>query len=84
MTDTLTFNRMSKRIKFKHQTIRRLRGQQNILRRAAQTLVNEAQKGDDDGEERPIHEKVVQDSRDNKRDEMRKFPTFTNDNLVFC
>ena len=83
MTDALTVVRMSKRMKSKDQTIRRLRGQRNILRRAAQTLVNEAQKGDDEGEERPIHEEVVQDSGDNKRDEMRKFPTFTNDSLIF-
>ena len=75
---------MSKRMKSKDQTIKRLRGQRNILQRAAQTLVNEAQEGDDEGEEKPVHEKVVQDSGDNEREEMRRFPTFTNDSLVFC
>ena len=74
---------MSKRMKSKDQTIRRLRGQRNILRRAAQTSVIEAQEGDDEGEERPAHEKVVQEIGDNGREEMRKFPTFTNDS-VFC
>ena len=71
-------------MKSKNQTIRRLRGQRNKLRRAAQASVNEAQEGDDKGEERPVHEKVVQDSGDDKKGEMRKFPTFTNDSLVLC
>ena len=72
---------MSKRMKSKDQTIKRLRGQRNTLRRAAQTSVNEAQEGDDEGEERQVHEKVVQDSGGSEREEMCRFPTFTNDSL---
>ena len=71
-------------MKSKDQTIKRLRGQRNILRRAARTSVNEAQEGDNEGEERRVHEKMVQDSGDNQQEEMRKFSTFTNDSLVFC
>ena len=70
-------------MKSKDQTIRRLRGQRNILRRAAQTSVNEAQEGDDEEEERPVHQRMVQDSGNNEREELSEFPTFTNDSLVF-
>ena len=71
-------------MKSKDQTIRRLRSQRNILRRAAQTSVYEAQVEDDEGEKRPGHEKVVQDNGDNEREEMRRFSIFTNDSLAFC
>ena len=84
LTCTLTVSCMSKRMKSKDHTIKRLRGQRNILRRAAQTSVKEVQEIDDEGEEGPIHEKVVQDSGDNDREEMRKPPSFTNDSPVLC
>ena len=71
-------------MKSKDHTIRRLRGQRNILRRAAQTPVKEVQENDDEGEERLVREKVVQESGDNEREELRKFPTFTNNSPVLC
>ena len=68
---------MSKRIESKDHTIRRLRGQRDILRRVAQAPVKEAQEEDDEENECSAYTKVVQETADSeKREKLRKYCHF--------
>ena len=68
---------MGKRIESKDHTIRRLRGQRDILRRVAQAPVKEVQEKDGKENEEPAYAKVVQESADSeKREKLRKYCHF--------
>lgn len=75
LTDTLPVGRMSKRIESKDHTIRRLRGQRDILRRVAQAPVKEVQENNE-GNEVLAHVKAVHGRGNDKREELRKFSHF--------
>ena len=75
---------MSKHIESKDRTIRRLRGQRDILRRVAQAPVKELQENDDSGKEGPAYAKVVQDTIDSEKGKkLRSIATFTSNNQRF-
>ncbi len=65
---------MSKHLESKDHTIRRLRGQRDILRRVAQAPVKELQENDDSGKEERAYAKVVQDTVDSEKGKkLRKY-----------
>lgn len=79
---TLTVYHMSKRIESKDHTIRRLRGQRNILRRVAPAPVKEAQENNDRGT-RNRRTRIVQDNFNDDGVELIKSSRFHEQQRCF-